>query len=229
MENLAPPEAVDLRSLRGFFAEDLGLPSIDNTPWEYRHDLVGLSTSTHRKRDRLTPWITKKLEGWKGNHYFKAFLRVREDRFISSPKGNPTPKPASGPENWRVGGEQEPYLSSDMEKKITKALSTRVIHVTHTYPDGRMLFRFDSEAFSDGVEVFLLLIASAINVSSMYSLYAIENMQIRFAVIWAFTVVFMSTMRLLTPTDTINMLTAMVALVVQFIYCFTRTFSAILY
>lgn len=92
-----------------------------------------------------------------------------------------------------------------------KVLPTRLIRVTERNADGRISFRFNSEVFSDWVEIFLLLLASAIYISSMYLLYAVNDMEVRFAIIGAFTMVFVFTIRLLTPTDTINILTAMAA------------------
>lgn len=94
MQSLAPPEAVDHQNLRDFFfSKAPHLPDIDTTLWKdtYQHDLVGLSPNNHRKRDRLTPWITRQLQEWKTNRYFKAFIPVCEDHFLSFP-GKPTPQ-----------------------------------------------------------------------------------------------------------------------------------------
>ncbi|KAL1964755.1 hypothetical protein VTN77DRAFT_6622 [Rasamsonia byssochlamydoides] len=86
-----------------------------------------------------------------------------------------------------------------------------ILRVEETFPNGKLKLLLDSAALSDLVAVSLVIIASSINVSSMFVLCAIDNIQVRIAVIWAFSLIFSTAMMVFTASDTINMFTATAA------------------
>lgn len=78
-------------------------------------------------------------------------------------------------------------------------------------PDGQYFLRFHSQKLSSWVTVALVVIATALNDVSMFALYTVHSIPVRFVVIWVFTLVFAAAMMALTASDSISMFTATAA------------------
>lgn len=84
------------------------------------------------------------------------------------------------------------------------------VTVDETLPNGQEFLRLHSQKLSSWVTVALVVLATALNNVSMFALYTVDSITVRFVIIWLFTLVFAAAM-VLTASDSISMFTATAA------------------